>query len=232
MTKRLVPILCVLTLTGGITFYLNQRNTTPPEPIKIYKTVKPNPPKDIPVLMTQPGRTPVNATSDGALSALSEGISLNKKDYNVDANSPNPQDETDTNPPNPQDETMDVVDEEASMTEKKLDRPKDPEAWITERMEIINASIEEKYPDIYALGSMTQEEVYKKYPTAESRAQLASLAQEVQSEYFGELRQLFLRLPSDSRAEFLMTLEIQLSQNWGVDAAREMVEIVRRDLDP
>ena len=172
------------------------------------------------MLTTQPESPPANTTPDSDPSALNEGASVNKEDYSVDADHPNPQDEM-----------MDVIAEEVSTTEEVLDPSEDLEVWIKERMEIINASIEERYPDIYALGSMTQEEIYKKYPTAESRVQLASLAQEVRSEYFGELRQLFSRLPSDLRAEFLMTLEIQLSQNWGVDAAREMVEIVRRDLD-
>ena len=42
MTKRLLQICGLLILTGGIAFYLYQRDATPPETITIYKTVKPH----------------------------------------------------------------------------------------------------------------------------------------------------------------------------------------------
>ena len=227
MTKRLLQICGLLILTGGIAFYLYQRDATPPETITIYKTVKPHPEKENPILRTQTEIASVNDTPAEASPVLNEEHFLNEEGYDEEADSLRTQKASDLT----SDEMTDVVRAPLSITEEVLEVPEDPEAWFTEQMDIINASIEEKYPEIYALSTMTQEEIYKKYPTAESRAHLGVLAQDAQSEVFEELRQSFSNVSSDLRAEFLMTLERQLSQNWEDAAVREMVDIIRRDLD-
>lgn len=211
MTTRILQICGFLILTGGIAFYLYQRNMTPPETIKIYKAVKPNPQKATPMLTTQAEIEPANVRPAGEPPALNENSSLNEEDYEADVTSEPIQEGAGVTAY----EATDVDGEGLSIPDEPLEAPDDPEAWVTEQLEIINASIEEKYPEIYALGTMTPEEIYERYPTEESRAQLAGLAQEVQSEFFGELRQLLSRLSSGLRAEFLMTLETQLSENWG-----------------
>ena len=227
MTQRFLLICGLLILTGGIVFYFYQRHTTPPEPIIVYKSVMPPPITASPARITQAEIPPANDTHAVSPPILNEEHALNEGGYEAEVDNSPTQNESDL----ASDTTTDLVEESLSITEATVEVPEDPEAWITEQLEIIGATIEEKYPEIYALGTMSSEEVYKRYPTAKSREQLAVLAQEAQSEFFGDLSQLLSRLPSDLREEYLMTLETLLSKNWGDDAAREMVEIIRRDLD-
>ncbi len=201
----------VLLAIGGLLFW--QSNQTLPEPIKIYKSTPwtPSPTRKSTTAGTQqPDRTShIHHPDDGH---HHESVPPEKP---TDASKIGEvlDDETPTDISALTDADIATLDHEA--LHAKIER-------IGKEFESILAEINEKYPEVQEVMSISHEELHKRYPTQASREALNERLDQMRSEFKDRAIQLLSELPTETQLEYIIRIDEQISKTHGDEAANEM----------
>lgn len=224
MTKLTMYICGLLILITGIGFYFYQRNTPPPDVVKIYKSTS--------ILKQKSPKTPKNSETvqvkhvHRALGTSAESDSTFTPSQDVSQEtSPVPSrlptvDRTDTVL-----STSEVQETENSLleTESEFDR----EAWIDEHFEQLNTWFSENYPDVVEATQMTREEYFEIYNTPEAARAIRERAKQASNEMFEQLRTLFSEMPTSMAEEFLESGREHFTPLWGTEETDRAIEKFR-----
>ena len=99
-------------------------------------------------------------------------------------------------------------------------------ASIASQIEKLGIALNEKYPEIAQLATVSPAELEELYPTPEDRQELAELGQKVLAEFTGEIRSLFSQLPADVREDSLAEVREHFTTYMG----QEMAEAIMTEL--
>lgn len=214
-TQRILQIGIFLLFASGATVYFYQRNAPPLEPVKIYK-------------VTEFKKSP---DAEGVLSEEPpvDGIQVEFDDIHAghlhqpDPLHPEPvpaykrAEEKKTDPPEvPSPELTDLILPPPDMP---VETSEDIARGITEKFDDLYVWFEENYPDIVAISYMSQEEFFETYSTPESQRAIKERAQQAIPELFGQLRPIFLEVPTPLAGEVLGLAREHFIEKWGTETA-------------
>ncbi len=105
---------------------------------------------------------------------------------------------------------------------------------LHEYMLIVAQEINEKYPDIIELSSLTPEEIKKKYPTEAALYALGERVSQFEADYKGKIRYIIKGLiisgHSDELVNSFSQMEKTFRDNWGDEAADKIMEEFERKI--
>ncbi len=100
---------------------------------------------------------------------------------------------------------------------------------------VLTAEINEKYPDIIELFSLTPEEILQKYPTEADLNALEERALQYESEFLEDMRGVVKALVWTDHTEYIVDALSQirktLSENWGDQVADKIMKNIEAKLD-
>ena len=198
MTRRtkvpaLLGLLCLLLLVGAI--YLHYQHTAAPVQERIYGV-----PERSERQAVQPAtafqQPPVHSTAHTHVAeAPHHGDIDSAHDHESDTSAPTDAENhflTETE-----------FSEEPLHTESAVDVEQVRIAGIASQIEKLGIALNEKYPEIARLATVSPAELEELYPTPEDRQALAELGQKVLAEFTDEFRSLFSQLPADVQEDSL-----------------------------
>ena len=102
---------------------------------------------------------------------------------------------------------------------------------IVEEIGSLTHKLNEKYPELTALSSMTLDEINALYPTAEEKAVLMALSEQAQTEFRTDFRDLFSMVSPEVIDESFAIVRRMFAENWGTDTADQVIDELRRQLE-
>ena len=218
--SRIATLSVFLILSVGVAFYIHQRRKPAPEPIKIYKTVTPLP-KRVPPAKSQ--NVQAAPTEVPPIEAPHAGHNHAPHEHNYDVETlptetPVVDTVNDTSP----------TPENSSLSEAEIDE------WMTsimETLEDLDRRFAEKYPELLEISTMTKEDFFEAYPTAEAQQALLSRVQQAQPEIFAELHAVFSQIPREIVEDILSEANAYFIQQWGTETADQVMNQLRRELE-
>lgn len=93
---------------------------------------------------------------------------------------------------------------------------------VMKEFETILAEINERYPEVNEVMSISHEELHKRYPTQASRDALNERLDQMRAEFKDRAIQLFSELPTEMQLEYIIRIDEQISKTHGDKAANEM----------
>lgn len=109
----------------------------------------------------------------------------------------------------------DLAASEHEVLHAKLER-------IQKEFETILAEINEKYPEVREVMSISHEELHRRYPTQAARDALNERLDQMRSEFKDRAIQLLSELPTERQLEYIIRIDEQISKTHGDEAANEM----------
>lgn len=215
-TLKSILLLCgCFILVGGVVLYLYQQNKPDPEPIKIFKVPKLAPKQDISV------KTPSGKSSSAEVKSI--------EDTQVGHEFPPHEHSQDrlkiSTPAVPDTSTLEKKDD--VLSEEVIQK------WVTEAMEELeqlNTRFMEKYPELFEISKMTQEEFLEKYKTPEEQQAFLKYVQSVQPEMFAELRAVFSNIPIEIVDDILLEAKDHFVKMWGQEATDHVMSQLQTEL--
>lgn len=222
MTKRtkdtvLIGILCIPILAGGI--YLYYQNTGGAVQERIYVVPERS---GSPKVQPDPAFHSVDAytvpASAAAMSYDEDFSTADDYDYESDTSSDGG------------DVFLTETSEAPVLSESAFDAAAAEEAriaGIASQIERLGIALNEKYPEIAQLATVSPAEFEELYPTPEDRQALADLGQKALAEFTGEIRSLFLELPLDVREDSFAEVREHFTTYMGQDMAAAIMTELR-----
>ena len=219
VTGRIVTFCVFLILSVGVTFYIHEKNKSAPEPIKIYKTTTPYPNRATAAKSQSVKAGPIEVPP---VEDPHAGHNHPPQDQSHDAETlPTETPVVDTannTPPTPED---------SSLSDEEI------EEWVTtvmETLEDLDRRFAEKYPELLEISTMTKEDFFEAYPTAESQQALLERVQRAQPEMFAEISAVFSQIPREIVEDILSEAKAYFIQQWGSETANQVMSQLRREL--
>ena len=223
-----VGFLLIIALVGGL--YLSSKNAANQEPIKIYKAT--------PTTRTQDSKVTAPKTSPSEREARPSTIVSTPREH-VHEHAPHEHSSyggddfshlNESEIEVPLSERIPLSERSEEPTSKEpIDEVFDSSEWLHEQMETLAALIQVKYPELLELQHMTLEEMDAL--SNEEKTRINQLSHQFQSEYMGEIRDLFSQLPPAHLESVLTTLRETYAKQWGAAFADRIVEEMRAHLE-
>ncbi len=203
----------ILLAIGAFLFW--HSNQTPQEPVKVYKTTLWSPQtlrQSIPSEGQQKGGTSHIPPSEGGSGAARENAEPEMlADTSVETTLVD-----ETTPA----ANRDLTDSEISKLEHAalhmtVER-------VMKEFETILTEMNERYPEVNEVMSISHEELHKRYPTQASRDALNERLDQMRAEFKDRAIQLFSELPTETQLEYIIRIDEQISKTHGDEAANEM----------
>ncbi|MYK23745.1 hypothetical protein F4054_15995 [Candidatus Poribacteria bacterium] len=99
-----------------------------------------------------------------------------------------------------------------------------------ETLEDLDRRFAEKYPELLEISTMTKEDFFEAYPTAESQQALLERVQRAQPEMFAEINAVFSLIPREIVEDILSEAKAYFIQQWGSETANQVMSQLRREL--
>ena len=224
MTKRtkvsvLLGILCVLFLAGGIYFYHQHTAETVQE--RVYLVPEQSERQAAPPLMALQRTLAPSTLHLYAPEELHHRDTAHEHESDTAAL-------TDASDPS----LIETEFSEESLTpESAVDVEQARIAGIASQIEKLGRALNEKYPEIAQLATVSPAELEELYPTPEDRQALAELGQKALAEFTGEIRSLFLQLPADVREDSLAEVREHFTTYMGQEMADAIMNELRSRLE-
>ena len=215
----LLGIVCALLLVTGIYFYYQSEN----EPARIvYMLPKPREERT-----STPPATTFRQPVSNSIQPVSSPDVHDHHDHDYDA------DDYELDVPSDVaadlDESM-FLSTESEESGESTNEDSNVSPVLLEQIVILTEEINEKYPEVMALQSMTPREIHELYPTPEERAALQSKAQKAREEFFDGMRPLFAKLPKDVVEENFSLARKHFAQTHGGEIADIIIAQLRAGL--
>ena len=198
MTKRtkvsvLLGILCVLFLAGGI--YLYQRHTTETVQERIYVVPEQSERQAAPPPTTLQRTLVYSPAHTYADDETHHGDIDSEHDHEFDASAGAAESDSFV--------TDDLITEDIDSGTHVHDAEQARIDNLVAQVEKLTSAINEKYPEITLLATVSPTEFDELYPTPEEQIELAQTLEKARGEFLGEFRSLFSQLPPDVREKAL-----------------------------
>ncbi len=220
--QRVLTLLCGFLLVGSLVFYFYKQNTSPPEPIKIYKT------------------TPMQTESTPPVAPSQEHTHKHSHGPSGHAHSAHPSETEDSRSGELEDSdelaremglrtsTADT-DKTVSSTKEGISE-EEATLWVQEQFEMLGKQMVEKYPEIAQVTELTPNEFHELYPTDEAKDAILELALQAKDEFLADFRESFFMLPSEVRESVLDETWKLVENNWGAPMADTIITNLRAEI--
>ncbi|RKU10379.1 hypothetical protein C6503_19910 [Candidatus Poribacteria bacterium] len=132
-----------------------------------------------------------------------------------------------TEPPRSMPSRIDTQDAEDTEHTDETSSIEELHYTLHEYMLVVAEEINEKYPDIIELSSLTLEEVEEKYPTEADLHALGERVSQFEAEYIEEIRHIFTGLVVSGHTDEILASLTQMRKtfrdNWGDKAADQIL---------
>ncbi len=212
----LIGILCIPILAGGIYLYYQNTGETVQERIYVVPE-RSESPKVQPDPAFQPADAHTVPASAAAVSYDEDFSTADDHDYEPDTSSDGG------------DVFLTEISEGPVLSEIAFDAAAAEEAriaGIASQIEKLGIALNEKYPEIAQLATVSPAELEELYPTSEDRQELAELGQKVLAEFTGEIRSLFLQLPANVQEDSFDEVREHFTTYMG----QEMADAIMKEL--
>ena len=214
--KRFAVGSTVLVLLAICALLFWHRNRTPPEPIKIYKTV---PMSEIKQRQpsTEEEREKTDITSH-----------IHHTDDGYYHENVAPEMSTDTIDPRP------VADAAPTVSRSALEGTDaglaeiEHQAWHIEigkikvKLDALNAEMAAKYPEVTKIRFLSAEDIRKRYPTQAAQTALQEKAEQMQAEFLTKISDFMVHLPMDKKIEIIASVSQNFAEKYGDETADEV----------
>ena len=93
---------------------------------------------------------------------------------------------------------------------------------VMKEFETILTEMNERYPEVNEVMSISHEELHKRYPTQASRDALNERLDQMRAEFKDRAIQLLSELPTETQLEYIIRIDEQISKTHGEERANEM----------
>ena len=110
----------------------------------------------------------------------------------------------------------------------------DAEAWesfLESELQALYAEIDEKYPELVGIASLTEEEVHTLFPTLEARVAISERASQAHDEFMGRFVEIFSQMPQNRQVMAISHAREVVAKNWGEEFADKVIDLMLTDLD-